>query len=43
MKRIVAGLALAFFLLGNCPAQAFQNHPKPHKVKKHKGKKHRRF
>jgi hypothetical protein len=41
MKKIVAALAFAFLLSANVPAQAFQVHPKPHKVMKHKGKRHK--
>ena len=43
MKTIVAAVAVVVLLLVNWPsAQAFQDHPKTHKVKKHKGKRHRR-
>jgi hypothetical protein len=44
MKTIVAALAVAFLLAANWPtAQAFQAHPRPNKVKKHRGKRHRRM
>jgi hypothetical protein len=43
MKTIFAALMIAWLLVINAPAQAFQAHPKPHKVKKHKAKKHRLF
>jgi hypothetical protein len=42
MKKIGAALAFAFLLSANVPARPVQVHPKPHKVQKHKGKKHRR-
>jgi hypothetical protein len=41
MKAMMAALAIAILLAANVPAQGFQTHPKPNKVKKHKGKKHR--
>jgi hypothetical protein len=40
MKTFLGVLAIAFLLVVNWPAQAFQTHPKPHKVKKHKAPKH---
>jgi len=47
MKIILATLGTAIFLLVNAPpaALAFQAHPKPHKVTKHrpKGAKRRHF
>jgi hypothetical protein len=42
MKTIVAALAVAFLLAANWPAQAFQVHPRPNKVKKHRAKRYRR-
>ena len=41
MKTIFGVLTIALLLAANWPAQAFQTHPKPNKVKKHKAKKHR--
>lgn len=42
-KMVVASLAVAFLLMVSWPmAQAFQLHPKPHKVKKHRTKGSRR-
>jgi hypothetical protein len=37
MKMIVVSLAVLFFLVSG-PTQAFQSHPKPQKVAKHKTK-----
>jgi hypothetical protein len=43
MKKLIATLAVTFLLATAWPAEAFQIHPKPHKARKHKGKKHRLF
>jgi hypothetical protein len=43
MKTVFVALALALLLAVNWPAQAFQAHPKPNRVKKHRAKKHRFF
>jgi len=41
MKTMVVALAVGLLLAISWPAHAFQTHPKPQKVKKHKAKKHR--
>jgi hypothetical protein len=43
MKTIVVTLAVGLLLVVNWPADAFQTRPKPHKVKKHKPRKHHLF
>jgi hypothetical protein len=41
MKTIFVAVTIVLLLAVNWPAQAFQAHPKPQKVKKHKARKHR--